>query len=172
MEEAIQIIKLLWTQDAVTFKGKYYGVENAYCNPKPDPLPPILIGGNGEKLLLKSVARYADWWNGAFLDVKSWTHKLNVLANHCDTVGRDFDDILKSVLWGISIAESEEDALKFAKQCVQPLEWMMIGTPDSLVSRMGELVDAGVEYFQLPFTQFPNYEAMQLFADKVIPELA
>jgi alkanesulfonate monooxygenase SsuD/methylene tetrahydromethanopterin reductase-like flavin-dependent oxidoreductase (luciferase family) len=171
MEEAVQIIKLLWTQDDVTFIGKYHRVENAYCNPKPTPLPPILIGGGGEKFTLKAVARYADWWNGGARDVKTWTHKLDVLSNHCDDVGRDYDDILKSAMCGVALAGSDEEALELAKRGPFPLGWWKIGSPESLVSQMGELVDAGVEYFQLYFTQFPNHEATQLFADEVILEL-
>ena len=91
LEEAVQIIRLMWREDGVTFHGKHYSIENAYCNPKPDPLPPIMIGGSGEKYTLKVVAKYADWWNGGLLDVETWTHKLDVLANHCDDVGRDYD---------------------------------------------------------------------------------
>jgi alkanesulfonate monooxygenase SsuD/methylene tetrahydromethanopterin reductase-like flavin-dependent oxidoreductase (luciferase family) len=176
MEEAVQIIKLLLTQDDVTFIGKYHRVENAYCNPKPDSVPPILIGGGGERYTLKAVAKYADWWNGFSYDVETWTHKLSVLSNHCDDVGRNFNDILKSSASGITLAGSDEEALKIAKSSIYaryfPLERWIIGSPESVVSRMGELIDAGVEYFQLLFTMFPNYEAMQIFADKVIPELS
>lgn len=171
MEEAVQIIRLLWTQDDATFIGKYHRVENAFCNPKPDPLPPILIGGGGEKFTLKAVARYADWWNGFCYDVKTWTHKLNVLSNHCDDVGRDFDDILKSLGWGIALAGSDEEALRLAKRSSIPLKWWMIGSPETVTAKLGEFVDAGVEYFQLAFTQLPNHEATQIFADEVIPEL-
>jgi alkanesulfonate monooxygenase SsuD/methylene tetrahydromethanopterin reductase-like flavin-dependent oxidoreductase (luciferase family) len=172
MEEAVQIIRLLWTQDDVTFKGKFHRVENAYCNPKPDPLPPILIGGGGEKFTLKVVARYADWWNGGARDIRTWSHKLDVLSNHCDDVGRDYDDILKSAMCGVALAGSDEEALELAKRGPFPLEWWKIGSPESLASQMGELVDAGVEYFQLYFTRFPNHEATQIFADEVIPEIS
>ena len=70
LEEAVQIIKMMWTEDVVTFHGKHYRVENAFCFPKPDPVPPIMIGGSGEKFTLKVVARYADWWNGGSTEVK------------------------------------------------------------------------------------------------------
>ena len=171
MEEAIQIIRLLWTQDDVTFTGKYHRVENAYCNPKPDPLPPILIGGGGEKFTLKATAKYADWWNGFCYDIETWTHKLNVLANHCDDVGRDYDDIVKSLGLHVALAGSDEEALRLAKRSWLRLERCTIGSPETVTAKLNDLVDAGVEYFQLAFTPFPNYEATQTFADKVIPEL-
>jgi alkanesulfonate monooxygenase SsuD/methylene tetrahydromethanopterin reductase-like flavin-dependent oxidoreductase (luciferase family) len=171
MEEAIQIIRLLWTQDGVTFKGKYHQVENAYCNPKPVQVPPVLIGGHGEKFLLKAVARHADWWNGFCLDVEKWNQKLGVLAGHCDEVGRDCNDILKSLGLGIALASSDDEALRLAKSSNIPLNFLTIGSPETIATRLGEYVDAGVEYFQLSFSKLPNYEATQTFVDEVIPEL-
>jgi len=60
LDEALQIIKLMWTQDDVTFDGRYYKVKNAYCNPKPDPIPPIMVGCWGEKLSMKLVVKHGD----------------------------------------------------------------------------------------------------------------
>jgi len=172
LEEAVQIIKMMWEEDEVTFHGKHYQIENAYCNPKPDPAPPIVIGGGGEKYTLNVVARYADWWNGFCFDVETWTHKLNVLASHCDDVGRDFEDIVKSLAWGVAIAESDDEADKIAKHSQYYYQGVfIIGTPESLILQMGELIDAGVEYFQLYFPQYRNTETTQLFAEEVILEL-
>jgi alkanesulfonate monooxygenase SsuD/methylene tetrahydromethanopterin reductase-like flavin-dependent oxidoreductase (luciferase family) len=172
LEEAVQIIKLMWGDDGVTFHGRHYRIEDAYCNPKPDPMPPIMIGGKGEKFTLKVVAEYADWWNGNFLDVETWKHKLNVLAGHCDYVGRDFDDVLKSTQWCISISNSEEEALNLAKRSQYYSErTFLTGTPESIVSQIGELVDAGVEYFMIYFPQYNSIKTTQLFADEVISEL-
>lgn len=176
LEEAVQIIRMMWEKDSVTFHGKHYQIENAHCNPKPDPAPPIVIGGHGEKYALKVVAKYADWWNGFCFNVKTWSHKLDVLSNHCDAVGRDYDTILKSAQWGVALAGSDEEALRLAKNFIErfprySLKTFIIGSPESVVSQMSELVDAGVEYFQLYFAQFPNQEATQLFAEYVIPEL-
>jgi len=172
LEEAVRIIKMMWEEDGVTFHGKHYRVENAHCNPKPDPAPPILIGGKGERYTLKVVARYADWWNGNFLDAETWSHKLNVLASHCDDAGRDLNTILKSTQWLIAVAGSDEEALRLAKRSQYYSErTFMVGTTESVGSRLGELVDAGVEYFQLYFPQHRSIETQQLFADEVIPEL-
>ena len=94
------------------------------------------------------------------------------MASHCTDVGRDFKDILKSAQWYVAIADSKEEALRLAKRSQYYSERVFIvGTPDSIVARMGELIDAGVEYFQLYFPQYRNTETTQLFADEVIPEI-
>jgi alkanesulfonate monooxygenase SsuD/methylene tetrahydromethanopterin reductase-like flavin-dependent oxidoreductase (luciferase family) len=175
LEEAVQIIKLMWREDGATFQGRHYQIENTYCNPKPDPAPPIMIAGRGEKFTLKVVAKYADWWNGYRCDSKTYTHLLNVLANHCDEVGTDFNSIVKSAAWNIALASSEEEATTLAKQSVERLPFTsgtyLAGSPQSITFQMGQLIDAGVQYFQLYFANFPNQEATQLFANEVIPEL-
>jgi alkanesulfonate monooxygenase SsuD/methylene tetrahydromethanopterin reductase-like flavin-dependent oxidoreductase (luciferase family) len=172
LEEAVQIIRLMWTEDNVSFHGKYYQIDNAYCSPKPEPLPPIMIGGGGEKYTLRVVANYADWWNGAFLDVDTLTHKLGVLASHCDEVGSDYDEILKSVAWGVAVADSEVEAKKLVRISQYPEGTFKAGTPETIVSELGEFVDAGFEYFQIYFPQYQNTETTQLFAEEVIPELS
>ena len=94
------------------------------------------------------------------------------MASHCDDVNRDFDDILKSAQYAIALAGSDEEALRLAKRSQMPFERSGInGSPESVVSKLGQLVDAGVEYFQLIFPQYQNIQTAQLFADEVIPEL-
>ncbi len=171
LEEAVQIIKKMWTEDETTFHGKYYNIENAVCYPKPDPVPPIMIGGSGERFTLKVVAKYADWWNGGSTDIDTCGHRLNVLAGHCDGVGRDYDDIVKCVMGIVALADSDEEALKHAKESRYPLDWLLYGSPETVSTHLGKLVDAGIEYFQLFFVPFANYKATQLFSEKVIPEL-
>jgi F420-dependent oxidoreductase-like protein len=96
--EACEVITRMWTEEAATFQGQYYQIKDAYCNPKPvqKPRPPILIGGGGEQLTLKMVAKYADIWN-AFGPPDVFRHKIEVLARHCQAIGRNPDTIEKSV---------------------------------------------------------------------------
>lgn len=172
LDEAIQIIKIMWTEDNVTFHGKHYHIENAYCNPKPNPIPPIMIGGGGEKVTLRIVAKYADWWSGNFLDETAYAHKLSVLSKHCDKVGRDFDDIVKCSQWCVAVADSDEEALKIAKQSQYYHERLyLVGTPETISSQLGKLVDVGVDYLQIYFPQYNNVETSKLFAQEVIPEI-
>ena len=94
LEEGLQIMKLLFTEKRANFKGRYYTIDEAINNPKPvqKPHPPITIGGSGEKVMLKIVAKYADRWNCP-AGYKSFEHKLNVLKEHCKAVGRDINSI-------------------------------------------------------------------------------
>ncbi len=95
LEEAIEITKALWTQETVDYDGTYYQLHGARLEPKPvqQPRPPILIGGSGEQVTLKIVAKHADIWNYSGGDIETFRHKVEVLKGHCATVGRDFDEI-------------------------------------------------------------------------------
>lgn len=96
LEEAVRLIRAMWTQPRTTFVGRYYQVHDLPCEPKPNPVPPILIGGAGEQLMLRVVARHADWWNYGG-GPEAYARKLEVLRKHCEDVGRDFNAIVKTV---------------------------------------------------------------------------
>lgn len=108
LEEAIKLIKTMWTEERATFHGKYFHVENAILEPKPSqkPHPPILIGGAGEQLTLRTVARVGDMCNfiGSPEDVK---HKFEVLNQHCVKEGRAYSDIERTVLCNLLIAKDD-----------------------------------------------------------------
>jgi alkanesulfonate monooxygenase SsuD/methylene tetrahydromethanopterin reductase-like flavin-dependent oxidoreductase (luciferase family) len=89
----------MWSDDDGPYVGKHYQLAETICEPKPIRRPPILIGGGGEKKTLRLVAQYADVWNrnGAVLTSDGLEHKIDVLARHCDAVGRDPAEIRKTV---------------------------------------------------------------------------
>ena len=99
LDEACQIIKALWTEPRATVEGTYYQVREAYHEPKPvqKPHPPLVIGGSGEKVLLRIVARHADEWNLAKGTPEEFRHKCRVLDEHCRAVGRDPAEIERSI---------------------------------------------------------------------------
>ena len=167
LDEAVQIIRKMWTENVVHFNGKYYKVNGGYCNPKPNPKPPIMIGGSGEKLLLKVVASQADWWN-AVLPLAEYKRKLPILKKHCEKAGRDYDSIKKTWLGAVAIAKTEDEALRIAKSnpfvATDP---PLTGTPEQVTKQLAEFVDLGVEYFILRFLDFPNLTGMELFTEKV-----
>jgi len=174
LEEGVQIIKRMWAEDDITFLGKYFTVKNAYCNPKPDPPPPILIGGEGEKLLLRVVARYADWWDCSNADIKTYSHKFEVLRQHCNKVHRDPNKILQTTSNRVAIAETNKEALKMAKESPfigkENIGSYLIGTPQKIKEKIGAFVNKGVEHFILRFIDFPQLDGARLFAEEVISE--
>lgn len=97
--EACEIVQRLFTQPLTDFDGRYYQLKQARCEPKPlqKPYPPFVIGGGGEQLTLRVVARYADIWNSYYTDVETFQHKVRVLHEHCAAVGRDPAQIELSV---------------------------------------------------------------------------
>jgi F420-dependent oxidoreductase-like protein len=99
LDEACRVLKALWTEPRATFEGRYYRVEGAYHEPKPlqRPHPPVVIGGKGEKVLLRIAARHADEWNIPSGTPDEFRHKCEVLDRHCRVEGRDPAAVARSV---------------------------------------------------------------------------
>ncbi len=171
MGEAVQIIRKMWTETKATFHGKYYHIEEAICEPKPDPIPPILIGGGGKKITLRYVAQYADWWNFPGGTPENYTELLAALQSHCREVGRDFDEIVKT--WAIecvAVADTQSAALEIAK--TSPLydpQASIVGAPDEVEQQLRRFTDLGVEYFIFRFADFPKTGMANLFTREVAP---
>jgi len=171
LAEAAQIIRLMWTQPRATFHGQHYHVEEAICEPKPDPLPPLLIGGGGRKLTLRVVARHADWWNYPGGTPEGYQERLNVLRQHCQQIGRDDRGIVKTWLCDcVAIAPTAEAArrLAHASPFYEPGE-SIVGAPDEVADQLRRYADLGVQHFMLRFADFPGTEGARLFAGEVIP---
>lgn len=171
LEEAVQIIRKMWTETPASFEGKYYRIQNAYCEPRPDPRPPIMIGGGGERLTLRAVARYADWWNIPGGSVENYAHKLDVLRGHCQAVGRDYDEIVKT--WAgelVAVAETEAEARRMAEASPFDGGSNIVGTPDQVAEWLRAFTDLGVEHFILRFADFPDTAGVELFAEEVVPQ--
>ncbi len=170
MVEAIQIVKKLWTVSPASFEGKYYRIENAYCEPRPDPIPPIMIGGGGEQLTLRAVAEHADWWNIPAVPMDVYSHKLDVLRKHCDAVGRDYDEIVKT--WSaeaMAVAATEAEARQIIEASPYGKNNPIYGTPEQVAERLQAYVDLGVSYIIVRLLDFPRTEGIETFAQEVMP---
>jgi alkanesulfonate monooxygenase SsuD/methylene tetrahydromethanopterin reductase-like flavin-dependent oxidoreductase (luciferase family) len=171
LEEAIQLIKQLWTNEPASYSGTHYRITDAYCAPRPDPIPPLLIGGGGEKRTLRLVAQYADWWNIPGGTAANYGHKLNVLRRHCEAVGRDYDTILKT--WSaesVALAPTEAEARRIAAASPYQTD-PIIGTPEQVVEQLRAFLDLGVEYFIVRLVDFPQTAGIELFVREVMPQL-
>ena len=111
LEETVQILRGMWTEEVFSFSGRYYRIQRAVCEPKPvqKPYPRILIAGRGEKLTLKVVAKYANIWNIDEVTPNEYAGKLKVLRSHCNSVGTDFAKIEKSLENYVLISDKSQD---------------------------------------------------------------
>ncbi len=172
LAEAIELIRALWTEAPANYQGQHYQIANAFCEPRPDPMPPIMVGGEGEQYLLRVVAQHADWWNYGFTDAETFTHKQAVLQEHCRVVGRDYDQITQVVRVGVLIAENESDLRLLKEQpYVRPMEHGAIGTPEQVTEMLLGIVDQGADRLTVHFADAPRQEGTDLFTTLVLPYL-
>jgi alkanesulfonate monooxygenase SsuD/methylene tetrahydromethanopterin reductase-like flavin-dependent oxidoreductase (luciferase family) len=168
-EEGLHVIKTMWHDQQPTFHGQYYHIEQARCEPRPNPVPPIMIGGGGEQLTLRAVARHADWWNCYSLSPEAARHKLDVLKEHCAAEGRDFERIRKTWSGPVIIDRDHQAALNQAGDRLQKEKPPIAGDPSAVAERIQEFAELGFDLFQLEFDRFPDTTDMELFIAEVMP---
>lgn len=173
LAEAIELIRAMWLGAPAGFRGERYRIEGAYCEPRPQPVPPIMVGGSGEKYLLAVVARHADWWNYTYRDREAYAHKREVLKGHCRDAGRDYDAIRQVIRVGILIAESEREIERVkARPDTRPLaDIQLVGTPDQVTETLQDVVRQGAQYLTVNFADVPRPDGTRLFAEAVLPRL-
>ncbi len=157
LEEAVQICRSMFRDDVATFTGKYYSVHEARNLPRPVQPggPPILIGGGGEKRTLGLVARYADFCNITG-NPAAIAHKVKVLHDHCEAVGRDPASVTVSVLSTLVVTDSAQETKQtwelLRGAAGEDADGFTVGQEDEILSRVDELTAAGVQYviFNMP----------------------
>jgi F420-dependent oxidoreductase-like protein len=172
MAESIQILRSMWTNADTSFDGVYYRLTGAQCDPKPiqQPGPPVWIGGSGEKHLLRVVAEHGDWANFYSGEpIEKFVHRRNVLAAHCETVGRNVDDIGLSACGGVVIRETEkqaleEVALRYPDESPEDWENQFYGTVEQVTDKVGRYIEAGCRGFTVFCDDFPGEESLRGFA--------
>jgi alkanesulfonate monooxygenase SsuD/methylene tetrahydromethanopterin reductase-like flavin-dependent oxidoreductase (luciferase family) len=169
MVEGIQVMRALWTQSPATFEGQYYQVRDAYCEPRPEPPIPVLIGGDGEKYLLRAVAEHADWWLPYSRSLELLQHKIAVLQDHCRAVGRDYDTVRKTYTLIVYLSRDRAAAQRRAGAALERENPVYAGDPAGLIDYLSALQALGFDLFQLVFADFPETDDIRLFADQVLP---
>lgn len=164
LADTIEIMRALWSQSPATYHGKYYSIENAYCEPRPARAIPIHVGGSGEKGTLRVVARLADAWNFATFSGDSTVlrHKLDVLREHCAAVGRDFSEIQ---LTYYGIVNLPADPATFNTQSPFPV---LGPTPQDAIAQLQPFIDLGVSHVLL---RTEGLATLERFSAEVAPAL-
>lgn len=180
MRETVEVVKAMWSEPLASYDGDYFTIKDAQCDPKPlqQPHPPIWIGGGGEQLTLRVVARHADKSN--FLgSPDEWSAKREVLKRHCAEIGRDEAEIEMTCSPEVVVRETEaqfkadRDASRIGSKYGQPFEaWAasnLVGTLEQVCEKIARYVDLGCTYFLPCSPDYPSTETLELFAREVIP---
>jgi F420-dependent oxidoreductase-like protein len=187
LEEGLEIMKAMWTEDVVDYDGRHYRLQGAICQPKPlqSPHIPLWVAGGGEQLTLRVAARHAQYTN--FGVKPEWfSHKSDVLAGHCRDVGRDFDEITRSANFNIVCADTEADVAdrigmvkaRFVEHVTEEKAEEQLrlyrhnsGTPEQVVDSLREWEKLGLAYAIVYFPDAAyDLSSLELFAREVIPE--
>ena len=180
LNEAVAIIKKLWTEEKASYSGKHYRIIDAVCEPKPaqKPHPPIIVGGGGEKLTLRVTAQHADRYDWGYIpSIEQYRRKLNVLEKHCEAVGRRFDEIEKScwpagqIFIGADIDEMVSQWVPKGVSLEDFMQTSFVGTPEDYIKLLQPYASLGVTQFMLFFGDLPSLDGLRLFAEKVVQKM-
>jgi len=180
LEEALQICRAMFTEEAPTVAGRYYQIEGAPNRPRPIQPggPPIWIGGSGERRTLRLVAQYADVCDLPLVDLAGVRHKLEVLARHCDAVGRDPATIRKMRQGPVMLAKSRAEAearldgaiaaMSAAYPGLNPeimRRSIIAGDPEAVVEQVGAYLEAGLDGLTLVLRDAHDPESIVLIGE-------
>jgi F420-dependent oxidoreductase-like protein len=187
LREGVEIMKAMWTEDEVTYKGEYYELDGAICQPKPVQKPhiPFWIAGGGEKVTLNIAARYAQYTNFGGDALENFTRKSEILKGHCEDVGTDYDSITRSANFNVLCAESDREVqekkdwlLGHLKNSVSDRRAERFtalyddtsGTPEQVISWLKDYEAAGMSYAIVNFADVAyDRGSLELFSEEVIP---
>src|SRR5216683_6956731 len=176
LREGVQVILKMWSDEEAYFEGNYYQVHGAINQPRGVQKPhiPLLIGGGGEKVTLKLVAQYADACNIGHLDNAGLERKFAIIKQHCETVGRDYNTIHRTVLFNCAIAETDAEAWAKSAPFQRNIpsgrirEQALVGTPDAVRKRVQEIEQAGAQELIVFMPDSRNLTPLRMFAEACI----
>jgi F420-dependent oxidoreductase-like protein len=182
LDEACQVLTMLWTQERSTFKGTYYQLDDAPLMPKAvqKPRPELMIGGGGEKVTLKIVARWADHWN-VWGGPETLAKKGRILDGYCAAIGRDPKTILRSAVMVPVISEDRVQIDRIQQVFMQRMgrdeasakDTMLAGSVAQIQDKLGQLRELGVGLLFIPtmFLGKDQLKPLDAFIEKVAPAL-
>jgi F420-dependent oxidoreductase-like protein len=192
LDEGVQIFRQAWTTGTATLDGKHYHVDGAIVRPLPIQTArsgiPLWVAGGGEQKTLRIAAEHADYTNFVATP-EVFKQKSQILAEHCNAIGRDFEEITRSSNLNVVIGETEKDVEekwgeiesrvrrvvppKAAEPFLAQLRGGLIGTPEQVVEQLHAHEKNGIAYAICNFNESAfDYSGVELFAAKVIPELS
>lgn len=171
LEEAVQCVRRLLTQERTSFAGEFFTLHDAQCEPKPvQPRLPIWIGGGGEKVTLRIVAEHADGWNVPFIAPAAYAHKNRVLDEWCERVGRDPATVTRSVNVGMAFTDAElERQFGPMSKWIEPS--VFTGSVQQMVDHAGAFAAGGAQWLILALRAPFDRDGLERFASDVMPAI-
>ncbi|HUS13900.1 MAG TPA: LLM class flavin-dependent oxidoreductase [Chloroflexia bacterium] len=169
LDETLQIIRAMWRDEPATVTGKHYRVEGAWCEPRPDPLPPVMVGGSKPRML-RVVARHADWWNVSWTGIDRYRAEVAECERACAALDRDPATLRRTWFGGCFCSHDEAEAQAWLRgRNLGPDSFGFVGTPAQIVDQMRPFVELGVDYFMLGWGGFPDLTTPELLLHEVLP---
>jgi alkanesulfonate monooxygenase SsuD/methylene tetrahydromethanopterin reductase-like flavin-dependent oxidoreductase (luciferase family) len=171
LEETIQIVKAMWTQEQASFQGTSYHILNAVCEPRPDPLPPLIIGAFKPRML-RLTATYADGWDVSSTGIVGYRRMAETFAQACAEIGRDPTTVRRSWSGGCVCAPTQAAAEQIGGERYSAQnddDFSFVGTPQQIIAQMQPFIALGVDSFLLDCGGFPNLTTLELLVHEVLP---
>ena len=180
LDESLQVIRAMWTEPYASFSGEHYRIAGAINEPKgvQQPHPPIWVGGSGERVTLRLAARYGDATNfGGHLDDLDWyRHKFEVIRGHCDAIGRDPNELIRSSDVETTLVRPGEDPELLTRRYRRDQSLAdyrthaIVGGPQEIIDTYGRLIDAGVNYIVVSDVPgLARIDVLEMLAEDVLP---
>jgi len=171
LEESLKIIQAMWSQEQATVIGRYHRVIDAHCEPKPNPVPPIMVGAFKPKMICLT-AQYADWWNVSSTGIENYRQMVKQCEQACAEIGRDPETLRRTWGGGCACAPTEKEAQALAGDRLnEEDDFDFVGTPQQVVEQMRPFIALGVDYFLLDCSGFPKLTTLDMLINEVLPEL-
>lgn len=164
LEEAAACVRGLLHDEVTSFSGKWFTLDNARNEPRPIQRKiPLWVGGGGEKRTLNITAKYADGWNVPFIAPEAFAHKSGVLTQHCESVGRNPSDVMRTVNVGIAWTEESLKA-QFGLLAEGVRGGVLTGSDEQVIDRIGQYVEKGAQQINLALRAPFDRDALERFA--------
>ena len=183
LEETVTAVRRLWREESVSFRGRHVQLDDAFAEPKPlQELPPVWIGGGGEKVTLRIAARHADATNWQ-VGLDAFGHKSTLLEQYCAEIGRPFSGITRTHGPDCRIFDTEKELYRWCESPGGGHLWQrepaedyvrdnLVGTVEQVAEKTQSFVDAGAREFVLWLRDYPSDETLRRFIGEVVPQLS
>ncbi len=180
LEEGVQIIRGMLTQERTSFEGIHYQAVDATCQPPPlQEKMPLWIGGRGERKTLRMAAQYMGGWNVPYIGVGEFARLNGVLDQHCADLGRDPQSIARTINLQFTLSSTAEQAAKareqleaqWGEQADRIAEGSLTGTPDDAFDRVSQYIDAGAAGVNVALRAPWDEAALNAYITETVPAL-